>query len=447
MKKKLFLIAMAFTTTIIQFSCRREFTNFVSNEGKIEKAEAWFHQNMPVSSINPMFKNIKIHWNKANVFTYDNGNKVITVPVTESIQNPEYQGKRSLYLYPWKNGKGYYSTLYEFIPTYKSNQSKSTLNLDSYTGIIAAWDLKKGFTGGIQFENGAAKYQVSIELRKETPVNISLKETSESSVRVMNLPPVTVVSHYPSANWGMFFVTLMDFFGNYTTVLWGNSANPCEYSSCNVYDPSNYFDPNAFTDPTNNDDNDNDPEIKDIVKEIDDTCLSATLDAAIIDGLSNNITDLLKNTFGEKSDFNLKFVDEPLNNMMKDGTTRAFMWQNGRLDITVILNTEVLPDASKEFTTATIYHEIIHAYLRTKGVEDKITQENTIANTYQLQIKSALMSLFPSLDPTEATALSWGGLSDTTAWSIYQTANPTDALNLLSLNAQHRVLTKGTGCN
>lgn len=89
----------------------------------------------------------------------------------------------------------------------------------------------------------------------------------------------------------------------------------------------------------------------------------------------------------------------------------------------------------------------MHAYLRTTGLTGRNLQENAIAETYQSQLESALLSLFSNLDPTEARALSWGGLTDTPAWANYQSNNPSAALNLQSLNAQHRVNTKRTSCN
>lgn len=127
--------------------------------------------------------------------------------------------------------------------------------------------------------------------------------------------------------------------------------------------------------------------------------------------------------------------------------TTPFIYSNGRCDFNITLNTDVLKDASKEFTAATIYHEIVHAYLRTSGVTGYDLQHNAIAAEYESKLESSLKSLFPNLSDLDAKSLSWGGLMDTPAWADFKAKNPSQAQDMEVANSQRRVHTKGTPCN
>jgi hypothetical protein len=445
--RKLFLI---FTTILISFSyysCKRELLFNDNGSMKINNAKVWFDNFLKTNTINPVFKNIEYHWDKASKFTFKNGYEAITIPITEINQNPEYYGKRILYLFPWKNAKGYYSSVFEVIPELthlKNNYDK--INLKKFDGIISTWDLKTGFLRGIKYEAGTGVSNIKLELKRAQ--SISLPEHTNSVTYSTNLPPVTVIGYIPSANWNSFWISLMGNLGYNTSSLWGGSGgNPCEYSGCGGSEnPGDYIDPNSFVEPNNNDDNDGITEVKDITDDVDDPCLKGTLNSVTSSNLGNGITDILHNTFGGTADFNIHFQDDALNNNMKDGKTHAVIWGSGRMDFDITLNTETLPDASKEFTAATIYHEILHAYLRTTGIIGDL-QHIAMANDYTSKLASSLLSAYPNLDPLDAKALAWGGLEGTPAYDSIRTNHPSEFTDLQSRNAQHRVHTKGTPCN
>lgn len=326
-------------------------------------------------------------------------------------------------MFPWKNGKGYYSSVFEVIPELthlKNNYGK--INLKQFDGIISTWDLKSGFLRGIKYEGGTGVSNIKLELKKTLTASLIQSNSATSST---TLPPVTVIGYIPSANWNSFWTSLMGSLGYNTSDLWGGSGgNPCEYSGCGGSEnPGDYIDPNSFVEPSNNDDNDGVAEVKDITDDIDDPCLKGTLDKVTSSNLKNGITDILHNTFGGTADFNIHFQDDALNNYMKDGNTHAVIWGSGRMDFAITLNTEVLPDASKEFTAATIYHEIIHAYLTTNGIDGSL-QHNAMANDYTAKLASSLLSAYPNLDPLDAKALAWGGLEGTTAYDSIRTNHP-----------------------
>lgn len=201
----------------------------------------------------------------------------------------------------------------------------------------------------------------------------------------------------------------------------------------------------GYSEPGNNDDNDGIAEIKEIIDAVTNACLKSTLNTVISSSLSNNITNILYNTFGGTTDFNIKFADNSLNDDMKDGNTSTTIFTNGRMDFTVTLNTDILPGASKEYTAITIYHEILHAYLRSGGMASGAgLQHNTMANSYVSGLISSLLSAFPTLDPLDAKALAWGGLQDTPAYDSIRVNHPAEYDDLRVRNSQHRANTKGT---
>ena len=59
-----------------------------------------------------------------------------------------------------------------------------------------------------------------------------------------------------------------------------------------------------------------------------------------------------------------------------------------------------------------------------------------------------LQTMFPNMTDTDAQALAWGGLSDTTAWQSLMTSNPTLANGILNTNQQYKNATgtSGTRC-
>ena len=202
------------------------------------------------------------------------------------------------------------------------------------------------------------------------------------------------------------------------------------------------------TSPPNNDNGNGKAEIQEITKNVNNPCISGTLNTVISSNLSNNITNILYNTFGGTQDFNINFIDGSLNDYMKDGSTTSYLYSNGRMDFTVTLNTDVLPDASKEYTAATIYHEILHAYLSTAGTPPGTgLQHIAMANDYVSKLTAALMTAFPNLSLLDAQALSWGGLQDTPAFDAIGASDPTLYNNLKAINSQYRVNSKGTPCN
>ncbi|MEO6915244.1 MAG: hypothetical protein ABI151_05875 [Chitinophagaceae bacterium] len=160
-------------------------------------------------------------------------------------------------------------------------------------------------------------------------------------------------------------------------------------------------------------------------------------------GFQDDITNLLNDTFGASNVFNVTIQESTTLPDSISGRTSTTS-TNGIINVTVNLNINVLPDATKEYTARTMYHEVIHAYLNTTGMISSLQQHNEIAGSYLSCMTSALMRSFPSIGFNKANALAWGGLETTSAWSALSQSEK-DAINIEN-NYQHAGV-HGTNCN
>ena len=243
--RKLLLLLSVLILSLFYYSCQRE-DSYLKNEGApISKARNWF-SNYLSQPVNPLFSNVNYHWDRASIFTFKNGYKAVTVPITERRQNPAYGGRRILYLYPWKNGKGYYATVFELIPSLQHVlTNKGNINLKTFSGYISTWDLRKGFVRGAKFTDGIAETNIQIEVKSSS---LATRTTTTQRTSGPDLPPVTVTAYVPGPNWGSYWITLTNSLGYSTSYLWdgGGGGNPGEYSGCGYSEnPYDYFDPNT----------------------------------------------------------------------------------------------------------------------------------------------------------------------------------------------------------
>ncbi len=184
----IFIIILIFFTFQ---SCNRESVLSENVSLNTNNAKIWFDHYLKSNKIDSNFRNIDYHWDKPSKFTFKNGYEAITIPITEINQNPAYYGKRILYLFPWKNGKGYFSSVFEVIPELthlKNNYGK--INLQTFDGIICTWDLKTGFLKGLKYEAGTGVSNIRFELIKTSMPFLSQQINTGT---LSNLPGVTVI--------------------------------------------------------------------------------------------------------------------------------------------------------------------------------------------------------------------------------------------------------------
>lgn len=152
---------------IIFLSCDNQELSSTSQataqEEKIKDAEKWFNayksQSNSISAdedFSKAFKNINYYWENASIIQLENNSTAIAVPIKDSPEDPNYKGQKMLYLY--SSESKYRSVIQEIFPESENNiddnkKKKGFEDLNSFSGYIITWDLKKGFIKGAKFEN------------------------------------------------------------------------------------------------------------------------------------------------------------------------------------------------------------------------------------------------------------------------------------------------------
>ncbi len=113
-------------------------------------------------------------------------------------------------------------------------------------------------------------------------------------------------------------------------------------------------------------DGDNTAEDKreDTIKDsLTNRCAKALLAQA--PNLNNDIAKILRETFGTNNNINVTFKEKnSLRGTTTSGETTRLKSSEGIIDIEIGLNPDILNSATKEYILATMYHEVIHAFLR-----------------------------------------------------------------------------------
>jgi hypothetical protein len=105
---------------------------------------------------------------------------------------------------------------------------------------------------------------------------------------------------------------------------------------------------------------------------------------------------------------------------------------------------------SKKTNTAVIYHELLHADMTIKGIDESL-QHQYIADNYINVISYQLRSDFPNLSQADADALASDGLGDSTWWQkklANDNSNNTQFTgDIVSINANYKNLNNSTNGN
>jgi hypothetical protein len=184
---------------------------------------------------------------------------------------------------------------------------------------------------------------------------------------------------------------------------------------------------------------------QDVVENnVTNPCIKAAVDNAVDANFKDEITQLVNEVFGESEDFNIDIVDVNYLADSVDGETWAMPQGNGLL-FDIELNQNVLASSSREYITATIFHELLHAYLAYLDIDSHQsgTQHQTMASEYLDRLSDSLTERY-NISENDALNLSWGGLSKTSSWNSLSTTKQQDIINT---NLQHRSGLKGTKCN
>ena len=180
-----------------------------------------------------------------------------------------------------------------------------------------------------------------------------------------------------------------------------------------------------------------------ITNNVSEPCMYEQVQKSIDLDFKNHITKLINEVFGESQEFNLEFENLNLDDDSDDGITATF-FTSTKVTFMITLNDGALASASKEYIMATVFHELLHAYLGYLGYSptSDSSQHQLMANEYITLMTEALIENFdiPSLD---ANHLAWGGLHDSDNWTKL-------SLNqkkvILETNHHYKLGLKGTKC-
>ncbi|PSL47514.1 hypothetical protein CLV51_102371 [Chitinophaga niastensis] len=185
--------------------------------------------------------------------------------------------------------------------------------------------------------------------------------------------------------------------------------------------------------------------VKDINDKFKTPCFSSTLAEVRNDALQNTVSKILNNIFGSSDKLNLDFVEANLK-PGEDGETDGGSVSGDYRNLTITLNTTDLKNSSKEYVAATILHEVIHGYFRAVN-ENKLLDHNDMGLFYIDKMAAGIKEVYPTISNDDATALAWGGVHESYAWSELVRKDPAAAKKILDTNTKYKAGTSGIKCN
>jgi hypothetical protein len=164
---------------------------------------------------------------------------------------------------------------------------------------------------------------------------------------------------------------------------------------------------------------------------------------AIAGNMTNEIIKLVKNIYNISDEINLTIDEiydleddvEAITDGYRDPT-------GGSLNIDISFNGNIMPNASKEYILAVLYHEFLHTILFYNNITDN-QQHQIMASQYIDILVVALLEHFPNLSIQDATRISWGGLHESEEW---KNLDPEEQANIISTNQEYKSSDKGTSC-
>jgi hypothetical protein len=329
-------------------------------------------------------------------------------------QNPSYTGRTLMYMYPWKNGKGYYINIFDIVPTDDHlKKNHGNISLKKFDGLICLWNLQTGFVGGTKYENSIANPTVQITYSSaENNSQNNLQNTSNH-----NLKPMICLASYPAPaiDWGLYWSSVLYYFigVNTNTILdnGGTIPNPCEYSGCiDSNTPDKAFD-ETILNQILNDMFDEDWAAHKVLDSTNNPCVSDVLQKlSTIDG---KLPTLIRTFFGSNPSFSITIKMSNNSTWGVNGTPPSGAYTEGNItgdNFKVFINS-YYNDATDLATAATIIHEALHCqlmYWYKKAVLDNDTvTQNQLANDYGFIFTSTfnentnLMNIINGGNPTQ----------------------------------------------
>lgn len=184
------------------------------------------------------------------------------------------------------------------------------------------------------------------------------------------------------------------------------------------------------------------------IKDVHNPCLRATLEMVLHNtDILNEMSQMLQN-FGEKTNIKLVFNDASLPEK-NDGTRYLGQFSRIKNDTYFItLNTNFLPNYSKEVIVSVIYHELLHAQLTYKFNEKGSVDHEKMAGQFLKITMNSLMTQFPDLNDFSAKSIIFAGLKNTSLYTNDSKEMNQDVRNKMNeIEQNYKNRKNGTYCN
>ncbi len=412
-KRKISFITAAFmliTAIGVFHACKKETAKGIISQAGLseEKIIAWLSaQKHPTAGKDNSFIDgiqQKAAWNKASTATINNERQLLLVPLEAGNDLVLMVNSRNAQiLLGFVAGTGFDGP--------QKNTSKAQLWADyfaekksNFSGSMRAASLQNEFLFEYHLQNGrqtSGKKVLPVELRNFSSGNITPVHTGAVCTDFYLVTSWSdgsqtyeyMFSSCASSEWGC---GLLQAFPGYGNVLL--SSGGCNGGGGSVGGGGS---------------KENNSSVKEIIDSLTNPCHKAVLQSLMASGLGNDITAILKNTFGVSEFINVNFLDVTTTRDPNASAETTYFQTTERTDVTTKLNSTLLVNASKEYIAETIFHEILHGFMdANSAIKGNLAQHTEMAQSYIDKEVLALREIFPKLKQHDALCLVIGGYSD-----------------------------------
>lgn len=487
-KRSLFSITVVFSLLLLIFACRKDIKNIVYDQevpsSYLESAKIYHGINAKDLQTSDGSEFIKLRplW-KDSWTVKSNGNSLLIVPTIENyVENKNIQIRR-VFIFSKNGNEITGAKIVEFvaknfdlehnlnnvISNYKNN------SISNFNGSVLIYDINYVSESSAVYENGKKTNRKAGFIKaKNLRGNIKLSQSSRDGAKITSTNLLATLSGKrdaigafycngcpttmaPNCLYTFSYTNYYDSKGNITDTV-------CELVSVICTNPGGSGSGSGSGSGAPNGSGSGSGTMpwwmqgayggNSVVRSIKDfltnLCLKAQLQLAL--DAKTKIKDLLNDTFtGEEvEDMDIEFRDAVLNDTLA-GTTH---WVNLQTAV-VTLNKNYGSSHANEYNVATIYHEVLHAFLdakypRVNGIYPVPDHHEQIASDYVAFLTAGIRAVYPNTSLRDAWALAWGGLEETTFYKKKLTQAERTEIQTILANYKKTaaVLTrKGTYCN
>jgi len=177
-------------------------------------------------------------------------------------------------------------------------------------------------------------------------------------------------------------------------------------------------------------------------------CIYASTQNAIALDCRNKISSFINTIYGSSEVNHLDFRDGVLQGSSSgdDAYTVTGSILNGtETKTTITFNNSQLNNSTREYIAATILHEAVHAWIDYQYISpvEAAQQHNLMASTNRFNMMlAALLELFPTMSPQDASDLTWGGLYNT---PLFENKPLLEKQRIVNKNLDYKNHTANTG--